>query len=236
MFYALAQCQPQLMGGGVESCLSDINPDLVNAYQVVRREVEPLIELLQQHAASHCRDHYYQVREQHEIADSVERAARFIYLNKTCFNGLWRVNSRGRFNVPMGSAAKPAICQAENLRACQNALQRVEINQRDFRDIQPAAGDFVYFDPPYYTEKSSGFTKYARGDFGRGEHLALRDLCLVLHERGVNFMLSNSDRSYIRALYADAPFHVETVQAPRMVNRDATGRGAVDELLIRNYA
>ncbi len=225
----------QMFGGGGKYCLSDVNPDLVNAFFTVQADVEPLIDRLGQHAKDHSHDHYYSVRAQHNLCDRVERAARFIYLNKTCYNGLWRVNSKGQFNVPLGSSPKPAICDADNLRACHAALQAVEVSLRDFRDIAPCSGDFVYLDPPYHKQKSSGFTKYAQADFGKGEHEALRDLCRRLHEHGVRFMLSNSDTPLVRALYAGAPFRIEMVQAPRMVNRNAAGRGAVDELLIRNY-
>ncbi|MCY4146655.1 MAG: Dam family site-specific DNA-(adenine-N6)-methyltransferase, partial [Chloroflexi bacterium] len=215
--------------------LFDINFDLVIAYQVVQRETEPLIIKLHEHAANHSKDYYYHIRNQHQLADRVGIAARFIYLNKTCFNGLWRVNSKGEFNVPLGSYENPAICQPEVLRACHVSLQGVDVRLRDFRKLAVGAGDFVYLDPPYHTQKSGGFTKYAQGDFGKGEHEALRDLCLKLHERGVKFMLSNSDTPLVRALYADAPFAIEEVQAPRMVNRNPAGRGAVNELLVRNY-
>ncbi len=235
LFFAVNRNNMKDSGGGGKYCLSDSNPDLVNAFFIVQRDVEPLIDRLRQHAQDHSRDHFYHIRSQHNLRDSVERAARFIYLNKTCYNGLWRVNSKGQFNVPLGSSSKPAICDADNLRACHAALQAVDIVERDFRDIAPCSGDFVYLDPPYHTRKSGGFTKYARDDFGAGEHKALRELCRSLHERDVRFMLSNSDTPLIRALYADEPFRIEVVQAPRMVNRNAAGRGAVNELLIRNY-
>ncbi len=148
---------------------------------------------------------------------------------------MWRVNSKGEFNVPLGSAEKPAICQPAVLRACHWALQGVTIRQRDFRELDAGAGDFVYCDPPYHPLAGGSFTDYAKDGFGESEQIALRDLCLVLCRRGVKLMLSNSDTKFIRALYADAAFTIETVKAPRMVNRNPNQRGAVNELLIRNY-
>lgn len=108
--------------GGGASHLSDVNFDLIHTYQVIKRDPEPLIDKLRQHAAEHCKDYYYKIRSQHDLDDRVDLAARFIYLNKTCYNGLWRVNSKGQFNVPIGSASKPAICDEHNLRACHVAL------------------------------------------------------------------------------------------------------------------
>ncbi|MYC56120.1 MAG: DNA adenine methylase [Chloroflexi bacterium] len=234
LFYTLNNKGIIDIGGG-QAFLSDVNFDLIITYQVIQRDPEPLIAKLREYAAKHNKGYYYHIRSQHQLDDRVEIAARFIYLNKTCFNGLWRVNSKGEFNVPIGSYENPAICQPEDLRACHVSLQAVEITLCDFCDIAPCTDDFVYFDPPYHTQTSSGFTKYAQDDFGEGEHKALRDLCRCLHERGVFFMLSNSDTPLVRALYADAPFRIEVMQAPRMVNRNPTGRGAINELLIRNY-
>ena len=223
----------RLWGGGVAASLGDINFDLIIAYQVIKRDPEPLICALREHAANHSKEYYYSVRSQHHLDDRVEIAARLIYLNKTCFNGLWRVNAKGEFNVPIGSYENPAICQPEVLRSCHVSLQGVDLRLRDFRKLNAGAGDFVYFDPPYQPLDKTSFTRYAKDDFGAAEQTALRDLCLDLHERGAKFMLSNSDTS--SALYSDSVFRVEVVRAPRFVNRDATGRGAVNELLVRNY-
>lgn len=165
----------------------------------------------------------------------MEIAARFIYLNKTCYNGLWRVNSKGEFNVPIGSAVNPAICQDDNLRVCHDALRDVEISERGFQEIEAGAGDFVYFDPPYHPLEGGSFTDYAKSGFGESEQIALRDFCHELNAKGAKFMLSNSDSKFIRELYQDEIFKVKTVQAPRMVNSRPEGRGAVNELLITNY-
>ncbi len=220
-------------GGGGAFHLSDINFDLINTYQVIKQDPEPLIDKLRQYAQRHSKTYYYQVRKQHHLDDRVEIAARFIYLNKTCYNGLWRVNSKGEFNVPLGSYKNPAICQENIIRACHRALQGVDIRLRDFRKLQAGQDDFVYFDPPYQPLDKTSFTRYAKDDFGVKEQEALRDLCLALHDKGAKFMLSNSDTS--STLYDNPVFKVATVKAPRFVNSKASGRGAVNELLITNY-
>ena len=233
LFFALRS----ITGGGRNKrCLSDINRDLITAYQVIQRDADPLIAKLRQHAQKHSRAYYYDTRKQHHLQDPIERAARFIYLNKTCFNGLWRVNSKGEFNVPISSAKKPGICQEDNLRACHIALQDVDIRVQDFRKTAAGKDDFVYFDPPYHPlNATSSFTSYAKNGFTPQDQTALRDLCLALHRQDVKLMLSNSDTAFIRQLYDNAIFAIATVQAPRMVNRDADKRGAVNELLITNY-
>lgn len=232
-FFALKNEERIKKSGGVRASLCDINFDLVIAYQVIKLDPEPLIARLFEHAANHSKDYYYEVRSQHQLDDRVEIAARLIYLNKTCFNGLWRVNSKGEFNVPIGSYKNPSICQPEVLRACHVALHGVDVRLSDFRKLDAGEGDFVYFDPPYQPLDKTSFTRYAIDDFGAEEQEALRDLCLHLHELGAKFMLSNSDTS--STLYSDPVFKVEVVQAPRFVNRNAAGRGAVNELLVRNY-
>jgi len=221
---------------GWKLCLSDINHDLINTWQVIQRDVAPLIEKLQEHTQKHNREYYYHLRTQHQLKDPIEKAARFIYLNKTCFNGLWRVNSKGKFNVPMGSDPNPAICQEDNLQACHAALQGVDIRQQDFREAQAGKDDFVYFDPPYHPlNATSSFTSYAKNGFSPDDQMALKDLCLALHKQEVKVMVSNSDTAFIRDLYKNPIFTIATVQAPRMINRDASKRGAVNELLITNY-
>ncbi|MDE2951007.1 MAG: Dam family site-specific DNA-(adenine-N6)-methyltransferase [Chloroflexota bacterium] len=219
--------------GGGQFHLSDVNFDLINTYQVIKRDPGPLISKLRQHAAKHSKDYYYKIRSQHHLDDRVEIAARFIYLNKTCYNGLWRVNSKGEFNVPIGSYKNPVICDETALRACHIVLQGIDVRMRDFRELQAGRGDFVYFDPPYQPLDKTSFTRYAKADFGPREQEALRDLCLALHDRGAKFMLSNSDTS--STLYDNPIFRIEIVKAPRFVNSKASGRGAVNELLIRNY-
>ena len=136
----------------------------------------------------------------------------------------------------MGSYAKPGICQEDNLRACHSALQGIDIRLQDFRQTQASAGDFVYFDPPYHPlAAAASFTSYVKSGFAAREQVALRDLCLALHRRGVMVMVSNSDAAFIRQLYASAVFKVSVVRAPRMVSRAVSSRRPVNELLITNY-
>ena len=215
--------------------LSDSNPDLVLTFKAVQRDPEVLIAKLETHAEKDSPQHYYKVRGQHTLQEPVDIAARFIYLNKTCFNGLYRVNKKGEFNVPRGTYSNPGIVQRENILACSHALQKATIEYREFDTISPQAGDFVYCDPPYHPSDTNSFTKYTRLDFSEKDQERLRDLALQLHKRGVKVMLSNSDTGFIRGLYGSAIWQVNVVQAPRLVNCKAAGRGAVNELLITNY-
>ena len=173
-------------------------------------------------------------------ASDVERAARMIYLNKTCFNGLWRVNSRGQFNVPMGRYKNPAILDEPRLRAASAALQGVTLDLRDFRGIadEAGAGDFVYFDPPYVPlNQTSNFTSYAADDFKEQDQRDLAAVFFALHKRGCRVMLSNSDAPLVRELYEgiDPGVRVEEVTARRAINTDASKRGAITELVVLNY-
>jgi DNA adenine methylase len=217
------------------SFLSDTNRDLVELYQVVQQNVEELIEALKVHKNE--RGYFYQVRSQDPaILTPVQRAARLIYLNKTCFNGLYRVNSRGQFNVPFGKYKNPAICDADGLRAASGALQSADISIRDFESVleQAQPGDFIYFDPPYHPiNKTSSFTSYTAGKFGEEEQRRLAAVYAQLVDRGCFVMLSNSDTPLIRKLYGG--FHIHEIQASRAINSKPEGRGKITELLIVNY-
>ena len=213
--------------------LSDMNFDLINTYQVIQRDVEQLIRLLQKHARNHSTDYYYDIRAQHDLDECIPIAARMIYLNKTCFNGLWRVNRQGEFNVPIGAYKNPGICQQENLRACHEALANVDVRKGDFRNIKPGRDDFVYFDPPYHPVGQTSFTSYYKNEFDRKDQIALRDFCLELDKRGAKVMVSNSDSEFIHDIYSG--FKIQTVKAPRMVNRRGDRRGVVNEVLITTY-
>jgi len=216
--------------------LSDVNLDLVITFAVVKKAPELLIAKLEEHARKDSDDYYYKIRAQFNLQDAIEIAARFIYLNKTCYNGLYRVNKKGEFNVPRGSANNPNIIQRENILASNKALQKTIIEYHEFDAIKPNPGDFVYFDPPYHPADSTSFTKYTKLDFSEKDQQRLRDFAVQLNRQRVNVMLSNSDTPFIRNLYNSAIWHIDTVQAPRMVNCKADGRGAVNELLITNYA
>ncbi len=212
--------------------LSDINPELVNVYCCVRDQVEDLIALLSHHQAHHSRDYYYAIRAAH-FEDSLQRAARLLYLNKTCFNGLYRENSRGEFNVPLGRYRDPRICDAENLRAAAQILQGVEITVQPFWQIVERAepGDFVYLDPPYHPiSASSSFTAYSRFAFGEPEQIRLREVFVALANQGVQVLLSNSDCPFVRELYQEYP--IKTISASRAINSRGNKRGPIPEVLV----
>lgn len=215
--------------------LSDLNLDLVLAYKVIQQDPESLIKELRTFSRSHEESFYYEVRSQHEQGDAVRIAARLIYLNRTCYNGLWRVNSRGHFNVPMGRYENPDIVQEQNIWACHRILKGIQIEYGGFQRISPRRGDFVYFDPPYHPTDSSAFTEYEKSGFTEHNQQALHDFALELHKSGVFVMLSNSDTEFIRGLYSERQFRVATIQAPRAVNCKPNKRSAVNELLIRTY-
>ena len=163
----------------------------------------------------------------------VDRAAAFIYLNKTCYNGLWRVNRGGAFNVPVGRYSDPPICVPDALTSAAIALARAELRHADFRDAVADArkGDFVYFDPPYDpVTKTANFTSYTAGSFGDDHQRALAELARALVARGVRVMLSNSDTPFVRSLYRG--LRVDRVKCARAINSDATRRGEVDEVVV----
>ena len=211
--------------------LSDVNSELALTYQIVRNQPEPLIGLLEDHAANHSRPYYLRVRKRSGTPTAVEVAARFIYLNKTCFNGLYRVNKAGQFNVPMGSYKNPRICDADGIRAASEVLQQASVRIRDFSKLTPSPEDFVYCDPPY----DGTFAGYDSGGFSTEEQRRLRDSALQWHKAGASVMLSNSDTPLIRDLYGRAPFTLHEITAPRSINCDGNGRDAVGELIITTY-
>lgn len=215
--------------------ISDSNLDLMITYKVIQDDPESLITKLEEHAKKDSDDYYYKIRKRHDVKDPIARAARFIYLNKTCYNGLYRVNKKGEFNVPRGRYVNPDISQRENIKACNKVLQGVEIKYQEFDKINPVRGDLVYFDPPYHPASDNGFTKYTQLDFSEKDQERLRDFALKLHRKGVKLMLSNSDTPYIRSLYTTTLWNVKVVEAPRNVNCKSEGRTAVNELVIRNY-
>ena len=219
--------------------LFDNNEELINAYRVVRDELEALIKLLATHQKSHNKRYYYQIRsldrQNIELTD-IERAARTIYLNRTCYNGLYRVNSKKQFNVPMGSYKNPKILYRNVLEAASSALQDVSVKVRDFREIAALAqtGDFFYFDPPYDPiSKTASFTGYTAGSFRDEDQKGLVEVFKKLTKEGCLCMLSNSYTPFILELYQD--FRVEVVYARRAVNSDANGRGNIREVVVLNY-
>ncbi len=219
--------------------LCDVNPRLIETYCAVRDHVEQVVEQLGRLALGHDARAYYRVRERYNRAravSEVERAAMFIYLNKTCFNGLHRVNSRGEFNVPVGRYVRPRILSREALLAASAQLASAELRCTGFETLLSSArpGDFVYFDPPYEPLSSSAsFTAYARDGFDRRDQLRLREVFVALDRRGCKLMLSNSDVPFIADLYRD--FRLARVAAARAINCNADKRGPVSELVVRNY-
>jgi DNA adenine methylase len=220
--------------------INDHNADLMTCYRVLRERPGGLIARLKEHGENHNRDYYYRIRDAVPgEGDETERAARLIYLNKTCYNGLYRVNSRGLFNVPCGRYKKPAICEEGVLWAvhCYLRNQGLRIMTGDFAEAVREAdrASFVYFDPPYHQPEKTSFTAYQAGGFGEAEQIRLRDTCLALTKRGVPCLLSNADTPFIREIYRDRSLEIFTVPAKRIINSRAAGRGAVREVLIKNY-
>jgi DNA adenine methylase len=219
--------------------LSDNNAELINSYKIVRDNVDELIQHLKLHERKHDRDYYYRIRaldRRSTVLDDVERAARTIYLNRTCYNGLYRVNSRGQFNVPMGSYKNPKALFENVVRSASRALEGVCLEVRDFQTVVNLGrpGDFFYFDPPYDpVSKSANFTSYTAASFGDDDQRDLANVFTRLSEKSCFCMLSNSYTPFILELYQD--FRIETVQANRAINSDADGRGTIKEVVVLNY-
>ncbi|MGE3073185.1 MAG: DNA adenine methylase [Dehalococcoidia bacterium] len=228
----------------VRATLNDANSELIETFTVLRDERDALLDGLEALSDSYHlleatgrRDLFYEVRAS-SPRTPVGRAARFIFLNKTCYNGLFRVNAGGGFNVPHGRYRSPRILDSELLTACSAALQHAELRSEDFVETCAAArhGDFVYLDPPYHPLSSTAnFTGYTRADFGRADQERLRDAFEDLSRRGVAAMLSNSDHEYVRGLYGGLGYRIETVTMSRAINSRGTGRQPIGELLIDNF-
>jgi DNA adenine methylase len=235
--------EPFLGGGAIffyllpnRAVLTDINPALVNVYRCIRDDVEAVIALLSQYQQRHSKDHYYQIRS-NPGSTQIEKAAQLIYLNKTCFNGLYRENSKGEFNVPFGQYKNPRVCHPDLLRSAAIVLQSADIRVQSFEailDHAKTAHDFVYFDPPYHPISStSDFTSYSRHRFDQDNQRQLRDTFLELAQRGVKVMLSNSDCAFVRELYQD--FYIHPIEATRAINCNARRRGKIMEVLVTSY-
>ena len=240
--------EPFIGGGAVffhlqhkKVVINDFNSELVNVYKTIQNDVEGLIEDLKKHKNES--DYFYEIRaldrsDGFDKLTNVEKASRIIYLNKTCFNGLYRVNSSGEFNTPFGRYKNPNIVNEITLRAVHKYLttNNITILNQDFETIfdNIKKNDFVYLDPPYDpVSKSSNFTGYNQGGFSTDDQVRLRELCDKLNKKGVKFLLSNSATDFIKEEYKD--YQINIVQANRSINSNAKKRGAVDEVLIRNY-
>lgn len=224
--------------------LADANPDLVACYTAVRDDVEGVIAALAPLGKAYVAadaaartELYYRIRSG-GAATCAASAARLIFLNRTCYNGLYRVNAAGGFNVPHGRYANPRILDADGLRACAVALAEVEVRCEDFAAAceRAAPHDFVYLDPPYQPlSRTASFTAYTAGDFGAGDQARLRDAFEALTRRGVAALLSNSDHAAVRDLYSGRGYGFDTVPMSRAINAVGSGRAPIAELLIDNF-
>ena len=220
----------------LNAVLSDTNEELMAAYTVIRDDVEGLIKtLLTLPFSDMSRNRYEEIRAL-TYKDPMWVAARFIYLNRLGFNGLYRVNRKGEFNVPYGTYTNPTVCYPDRLRTASVALKGALLSSVSFDDIVVtiASGDFVYFDPPYFpVSETAKFTSYTRGGFGDADQIQLAKVAHELKQRGVHVMLSNSDVPEVRSLYKG--FHFHPIMARRSVNSVGSKRGRVPELIITSY-
>jgi len=242
-------CEPFVGGGALffnmqpkSAYINDINEELVRVYEVIKNDVESLILALEEFRNE--ADYFYNIRdwdrnkEKYSLLPDIEKAARVLYLNKTCYNGLFRVNNSGEFNSPIGNYRNPNIVNAPTLRAVSSYFNSAEINITAYDYAEVLGGlpksTFVYLDPPYDpVSDTSSFTGYSKGGFSRNEQIRLRECCDELHKRGIKFMLSNSATDFIKEQYAN--YNIIIVQAKRAINSDGAKRGEVDEVVVRNY-
>jgi DNA adenine methylase len=226
---------------GKKIYLFDINRELINAYTVIKKSPKRLIKSLENLKKQHSKEFYYEIRARDREddflkSDTITRASRFIYLNKTCFNGLYRVNKKNQNNVPMGSYKNPNICDSDVIYSVSYALQNVTILNCSYKEVLKYANsrDLIYFDPPYYplTETSS-FTSYSEFEFLQKEQKELFEVFYKLAKRGCFVTHSNSDTEFINELYKE--YNIKNIQANRFINSKGSGRGKISENLIRNF-
>jgi len=240
--------EPFVGGGAVffylqpeNAIINDVNEELINVYQVLKNKLEELIADLKKH--DNTPEYFYEIRgldrtDEFQQLNSVQRASRVIYLNKTCYNGLYRVNNAGEFNAPFGRYKNPNIVNEPVLRAVHHFLNnnKIDIHNGDYTDTLSMADkkSFVYFDPPYHPiSETSNFTGYVQGGWNMDDQIRLREMCDQLNERGVKFLLSNSSAPLIKEQYAK--YNINVVKANRSINSNGSDRGEVDEFLIKNY-
>lgn len=240
--------EPFIGGGAVffylqprHAIINDFNEELINVYKVIKENLVELIDDLKKHKNES--DYFYQIRGLDRTQDfkklsPIERASRIIYLNKTCFNGLYRVNNAGEFNAPFGRYKNPNIVNEATLKAVNKYLNtnNIIIRSGDYADALTEADErtFVYLDPPYHPiSENSNFTGYIQGGWNIFDQIRLREACDELNARGVKFLLSNSSASIIKDEYRN--YSISVVKAHRAINSDGSNRGEVDELLIKNY-
>lgn len=226
-----------------DAIINDLNKELINVYRVIKNEPEALIAELRKHQKYNSKEYYLDIRSMDrddrfaQLSDA-KKAARIMYMLRVDFNGLYRVNLKGQFNVPYGSNKNPTIVDKDTIYSINQYLNsaNIKIQSTDFEEIadQARKDDFIYFDPPYIPlTDTSSFTAYTKSGFGYKEQVRLRDTCIKLGQRDVRIMVSNSDTELTRELYSDFQIHV--VNAKRSINADAKKRGVINELIITNY-
>ena len=226
----------------IKCSVSDLNSDLVLAYVTIRDKLGRLIESLENHSKNYHKDstnYYYEVRKQ-EPKSQIEKVSRLLFLNKTCFNGLYRVNSKGKFNVPLGRYTNPNIVNRENLITASKFLQseKIKISCRDFESILKDAkkGDFVYFDPPYQpVSDTANFTSYTHRDFTEDDLQRLADLANQLNSKGSHVLLSNSNTKIVKKLFSSKKWKIKEISVNRAINSNSQKRTGHKEVLIKNY-
>lgn len=229
VFFAL-----RTRGQAAKSRLSDVNRELINGYTAIRDHLEDVIACLKRHEKLNAEEYFYKIRAQ-KPRELPEIAARLVYLNKTCFNGLYRVNNSGGFNAPWGKYDNPTICDESNLRAVSATLANAILDVAPFPSVLDATrpADVVYFDPPYVPMTAASFTEYIAGGFGGRDHEVLASTFRELDKKNVRVILSNSDTKEVRKLYAG--FRIDQVFARRNVNTRGDRRGPVAEVIVRNF-
>ena len=240
--------EPFIGGGAVlfhlqpeNAVINDFNKELINVYNVVKDNLDDLIVDLKKH--KNTSEYFYQIRgldrtDEFLSLSEVQRASRIIYLNKTCFNGLYRVNNAGEFNAPFGRYKNPNIVNEPTLKAVNKFLNKnnISINNGDYSDVLETADEnsFIYLDPPYHPiSENSNFTGYVQGGWDMFDQIRLREVCDILNEKGAKFLLSNSSSPFIKDQYEK--YRITTVKAIRAINSNGSDRGEIDEVLIRNY-
>jgi DNA adenine methylase len=243
-------CEPFLGGGAVlfniqprKAIVNDLNSELMNVYEVIKNNIDDLIEDLKKH--KNKEDYFYEMRrldrnkKEYNSLSDVEKASRILYLNKTCFNGLFRVNNAGEFNTPFGKYKNPNIVNENTLRAVNSYFNEAEIifHSEDYQTVLESLkkNSFVYLDPPYDpVSDTSSFTGYNKGGFNQDEQIRLKECCDSLDDNGIKFLLSNSATEFIKELYKNYK-NKQIVKAKRSINSVSTKRGHVDEILVKNY-
>lgn len=245
--------EPFVGGGAVlfslqpkKAHINDYNIELINVYKIIMNNPNDLIKILEDHEEKNNAEYFYKIRQLDRTSDyknlsAVERAARIIYLNKTCYNGLYRVNQAGQFNSPYGKYRNPNIINSPTIKALNNYFNnnQITITSGDYKDslknIRTNTKTFVYLDPPYYPlSTSSSFTGYTDNGFGEKQQIELKNECDKLNNKGIKFLLSNSSCDFIDELYKN-DYNIKIIKAKRVLNSDGNKRGEIDEVLISNY-